>query len=269
MGKIRVNTIGDESLEQKQKEEAQKRQEAKKSAKIKVDDASETPIISQEEAKTDKKSAKKMQNKAVAAKKRSSRYAASAKLREKTKTYSLKEALAALSQMQKAKFDETVELHINTIEKGVSGQVVLPHGTGKQTRVAIISPAKDPKAADELVKKIEAGKIEFDVLVATPDAMPKLAKVARILGPKGLMPNPKAGTVTLKPEEVAKKYAGGQIVFKTEPKAAVIHIAVGKVSFGESKLTENITTLMGAIESEKVKNVYLKSTMSPSFKVTL
>ena len=269
MGKIRINTIGDENLEQQQKEEAKKRQEAKKSAVGRPEQSEESP---QNQAKidTEKKVVKKVQKKSQAKKKiRSPRYVESRKFADKSKQYNIAQAIELLEQMKKAKFDETIELHINTIDKGVSGNVTLPHGTGKKTRVAIISPAKDPKAAEALLNQIEAGKLEFDVLIATPDAMPKLAKVARILGPKGLMPNPKAGTVTPKPEELAKKYEGGQIAYKTEAKSPIIHIAIGKMSFGKDKLSENIQVFLTSIDRTKIKNAYIKSTMSPSLKLVI
>lgn len=264
MGKIRVNTIGDETVEQKQKEEAKKRKEAKKV--VKTTEKTDEPVLASEENKVKKKVQKK--NEPVARKK-SARYISSKKMIDKTKHYDILEALGILSQLQKAKFDETVELHINTIDKGVSGNVTLPHGTGKQTRVAIIAPSKDQKAADELLKKIESGRIEFDILIATPDAMPKLAKVARILGPKGLMPNPKNGTITMKPEEIAKAYAGGQIAYKTEAKSPIIHVSIGKISFGKEKLAENIRTFLGSIDKTKMKNAFVKSTMSPSIKIII
>jgi large subunit ribosomal protein L1 len=262
MGKIRVNTIGDEQAEAQQKVEAEKRRAAKKAEKTeeKVEKGTETAETPEEPKK------KVMKKKVTVTKARSPRYSESSQLRDKSKMYSLSEALDVLEKMKRAKFDETVELHINTIDK-LNGNVVLPNGTGKQTKVAILAPAKDSKAADELLKKIEAGKIEFDVLVATPDAMPRLAKVARVLGPKGLMPNPKNGTVTPRPEEVAEKFKGGQVNFKTEAKANVIHVVVGKMSFGKTKLSANISTLLGAVDSTKVKSLYLKSTMSPSLKL--
>jgi len=256
MGKIRVNTLGDEAVEQKQKIDAAKRKEAKKATK-KTDDSDIEPV------KKDKNMKKKVGKKHV----RSPRYAENAKMIDKTKAYSLKEALETLSQVKKAKFDETVELHVNTNIGGVSGSVVLPHGTGKQTRITIISAAKDPKAAEELIKEIERGKLNFDILIATPDSMPKLAKVARILGPKGLMPNPKSGTVSPKPEEVAEKFKKGQLNYKTEAKAQVIHVAVGKVSFGKEKLIENIHVFLNSLDNSKVKSIFLKSTMSPSFRL--
>lgn len=261
MGKVRVNTLGDEALEQKQKEEAAKRKESKKAVKVPAD-APEAAV--KQPAKPEKK---KMLKKSAEKHVRSPRYVESAKMVDKAKAYSLKEALATMESLKKAKFDETVELHINTNTGGVTGSVVLPHGTGKQLRIAILAAAKDPKAAETLIKEIESGKINFDILIATPDSMPKLAKVARILGPKGLMPNPKSGTVTPKPEEVAEKFQKGQLNYKTEAKAQVIHVSVGKVSFGTTKLAENINAFLATLDNSKVKSIYLKSTMSPSFKL--
>ena len=170
-------------------------------------------------------------------------------------------------KLKAAKLDETVELHINTLEQGVSGSFILPHGTGKQIRIEIANQTEDPKHVEEIIKKVETGKIDFDVLIATPDAMQKLARVARVLGPRGLMPNPKSGTVTPKPNEVAKKYAGGQINFKTEAKFPILHLSIGKISFGDKKLKENIVTAIAAVQTKNIKNVTLKSTMSPAIKI--
>ena len=294
MGKVRVMTIGDENAEKEQKEELKKRKEAKKFEK-KVEGANgsedpegtkgdrRTPLnsesvvtsneqnakasSSEETLPDEKKKTKKEKFLKKKASPRSTKYTAVAEHVDKKKAYSLKEALALLPKLKTAKFDETVELHINTIETGVSGSIVLPHGNGKKTRVTIVDATKDPKGLDELIKNIEAGIIEFDVLVATPDSMSRLAKVARYLGPKGLMPNPKSGTVTTKPEEVAKKYEGGQINFKTEAKFPILHMSVGKMSFDESKLSENIKTALKAIQISKMKSVTLKSTMSPGIKI--
>jgi large subunit ribosomal protein L1 len=130
-----------------------------------------------------------------------------------------------------------------------------------------MNPHEDASAADELVKKIESGTIDFDILIATPDAMPRLARVARVLGPRGLMPNPKNGTVTPKPDEAAKKYAGGQINYKTEAKFPILHLVVGKVSFGEQKLEDNITAALKTVSPKNIRNVTLKSTMSPGLKL--
>ncbi|MCL5434912.1 MAG: hypothetical protein M1405_00800 [Patescibacteria group bacterium] len=180
---------------------------------------------------------------------------------DRNKTYPLSEALELLLQLQRNKFDETVELHINTLTGEISGNVTLPHGTGKKTKVAV--------ATDALIAEIDKGVINFDVLVAEPQMMAKLAKVAKVLGPRGLMPNPKNGTITDKPEELIKKYEGGQINFKTEGKAPILHLTVGKMSFGVKKLAENIESMLKAVKKTNVVNVTLKSTMSPGIKLKI
>jgi large subunit ribosomal protein L1 len=224
------------------------------------------PEATQDEVQN--KPAKKKKQKVGKAKERSAKYKTASAMVEESKQYSLSEALDLVEKTHMAKFDETVELHINTTQS-LNGSVTLPHGTGKSTRVAILNPNKDTAGADALLKEIESGKINFDILVATPDAMPKLAKVARILGPKGLMPNPKNGTVTPNPEAAAEKYAGGHMTFKTESKAPVLHLSVGKLSFGKTKLEENIKAAFKAIDMKNMKRVTLKSTMSPGIKLQL
>ena len=171
-------------------------------------------------------------------------------------SYPLTSGIELLRKFKKSSFDETVELHINVVEKGVSGQVSLPHGTGKKLNIKI--------ADDALIAEVEKGKIDFDILVATPDMMPKLAKVARVLGPKGLMPNPKAGTISQKPEEVVEKLSAGQVSYKTEAANPLIHMSVGKLSFEDKQLQENINKVISAIGPAKISKVTLKSTMSPA-----
>ncbi|HVZ58633.1 MAG TPA: 50S ribosomal protein L1 [Patescibacteria group bacterium] len=278
MGKIRVKALGDEELEKEQAEKAKVRKEARladeskraKKAEKQSETATEETTVDVkpvEKAPVEKKQ-KKDKFKKDNQPQRSKSYMTKADLIDKNKNYSLSEAIALLPQLKRAKFDETVEVHFTMTETGVSGSVSLPHGTGKQIRVTVVN-GSDQKAVEDLVKKIEAGTIDFDVLVATPDAMPKLAKVARVLGPRGLMPNPKNGTVTPKPEEVAKRYEGGQINFKTEAKFPLLHIAVGKVSFGEDKIRENVKTVLEAIDKKKIRNATLKSTMSPAIRLDL
>lgn len=269
MGKIRVKTLGAEDQEQEEKKKAKARAEAKKAeAAKKKSDAGESV---EESSVVDEKAAKKSTyKKAVSTDKKqkhSQKYQTVMALVDKNKKYSLSEALAILPKLQLSKFDETVELHINTTDKGISGSITLPHGTGKTVRIAIANQTEDPKGVEALIKEIESGQITFDVLIATPDAMPKLAKVARVLGPRGLMPNPKNGTVSPKPEEISKKFEGGQINFKTESKFPLLHMAVGKVSFGDKKLTDNIKVAVSAIKVKSIKNITIKSTMSPGLRL--
>lgn len=276
MGKIRVRTIGDEEQE-KVLEEERKRKKAEKKAQKEaetnveeVEMPSETAEIEKEkeEAKAEetavaqdepKKEQKKEKKEKFQKAPHSEGYNTLATKVDPSKVYSLSEGIEILKSIQRGKFDETVELHINTVTAGISGSVTLPHGTGKKTRVAI--------ATDSLIADVEKGKIDFDILVAEPSMMPKLARVAKVLGPRGLMPNPKNGTVTPKPEEVVKKYEGGQLNFKTEAKNPIMHLTVGKMSFGAEKLSENIESMISAINRSNIVNITLKSTMSPGIKI--
>ncbi len=267
MGKNRVTNIGGEN-ELQEKEKRDVKREAKKLAKTSVketenskkEQTTETPAKEEVKKTKVKKGKKKI---------RSTHYKAAVSKIDRNKIYTLSEALDLLLSFEKTKFDQTVEIHFNLTEKGVSANITLPHGIGKETKVAIIAPSKDLKSANEKIAEIEKGKIDFDILVATPDAMPLLAKVAKILGPRGLMPNPKNGTISNNPEETAKKFSNGQVNFKSESKQAVMHTMLGKVSFGKDKLNENIQTLLKALDRSKLKTAYLKSTMSPSIKIKL
>jgi len=182
---------------------------------------------------------------------------------EPNKLYSFSDAVILLRQVTLTKFDASVELHMNTIEKGLRGVLQLPHGTGKKVRVMIA----DGDSIDKIVESVEKGKVEFDALVAHPSVMAKLAKVAKFLGPRGLMPNPKNGTISATPEKVAKKLEAGEITWKTEPEFPIIHQVIGKMSFKDSQLSENFQALMKSIGEEKIKSITLKSTMSPGIKV--
>lgn len=182
-----------------------------------------------------------------------------------TKQYAAADALVLLREVSFAKFDSTVELHINTLEKGQRGTVQLPHGTGKEVRVAIAEPA----TIDKLIENVEKGIIEFDALVAHPSVMPLLAKVAKFLGPKGLMPNPKNGTISPTPDKVADKLKGGEVNWKTESEFPIIHQIVGKLSFKDKQLEENISVFIASVGATKIKNVTLKSTMSPGIKLQI
>ncbi len=276
MGKIRVKTLGIDEKEKQEEKRLKQKKEAKKMAKGAhggervtavgpSEKELEMAITGEKEIEKPAKELKVQKDekkvKKTAKRNRSKNYQTRVKLIDKSKTYPLSDALKTLSEFKKANFDETVELHLNTITNGISETLTLPHGTGKNIKVAI--------ADDKLISEVEKGKIDFDVLISTPSMMPKLAKVARILGPRGLMPNPKNGTITDKPEDLIKKYEGGQIVIKTESKAPIIHATVGKISFGEKKLADNIKVLIDAIKKENINKAVLKSTMSPGIKVKI
>jgi len=206
---------------------------------------------------------------------------------DKNKKYSIKEAVEKVKELQSAKFDETVELALNLnvdprhADQMIRSSVVLPHGTGKNVKVAVfakgdkIDEAKEAGADiigdDELLKKIQDGQIDFDIVIATPDMMGVLGRVARILGPKGLMPNPKTGTVTPNIAEAVKNAKGGQVNFRTDKKGN-IHAGIGKASFDADKLEENLRVFVEKINKLKpasakgryITNGALSLTMSPS-----
>lgn len=261
MGKIRIKTIGaDEAPEKKVKKEKEKRKTHLPGMgggeRVVVVGPSEEELAAPVTARKTKKAKFQKQKHS-----RSKKYQGVVALVEKNKSYSLSEALELLEKLQRKTFDETVELHINTSADVVSSTVTLPHGAGKKTRVAI--------ASDSLLADLEKGKIEFDILLAEPSMMPKLAKVAKVLGPRGLMPNPKNGTITSDPQSIAKKYETGLLHFKTEQKAPILHLSVGKVSFGKTKLKENIETILNAVKKENIQKAVLKSTMSPGIKLQI
>ena len=193
------------------------------------------------------------------------RYKEVSALVDKTKTYEPKEALGLVLQTAKAKFDESVELHIKlgvdgrSADQQVRGTVVLPAGTGKTKRVLVI--AKGDKAdeatkagadivgGDEMITKIQGGWIDFDVCITTPDMMGLVGRVARVLGPKGLMPNPKSGTVTMDVTKAINDVKAGKVEYRLD-KTNIVHVGIGKVSFGVDKLYENFDALMSTAQKE-------------------
>ena len=177
------------------------------------------------------------------------------------KEYSVTEAVETVLNLSKEKFDASIELNLQTKKDGLGGTFTLPHGTGKDKKIVIFS--------EDLLKDISAGKFEFDVLVAKPEDMPKLAKFAKFLGPRGLMPNPKNGTISPDPEKAAKKLGGNTVAYKTEKKAPLVHLLVGKRSFGEKKLTENILAVFNEINPKQVTRASLASSMGPGVKIKL
>lgn len=195
-----------------------------------------------------------------------------AKLVEKDKAYSIAEAIELATKTSPTKFDATVELHINLnvdprqADQNIRGTLSLPSGTGKTVRVAV--------ADEDLLKQLDKGVIEFDVLIATPDFMPKLGKYARVLGPKGLMPNPKSGTVTTDTDKAVKEAQAGRVEYRVDS-TGIVHLGVGKVSFGPEKLLANVQAVFASIKAAKpgsikgtyVKNITVTTTMGPGIKV--
>lgn len=268
MGKIRIKTIGEEEIEKKQHEDAEKRRQIKKQKKaVSVGEDIElakTAEETQPEVHAEEKKAKKSKTEkksTVSKKSRGSQYTAASKLVDKSKTYSLADAVDLLKKASYARFDETVEIHVNLSERNVKGEVTFPHGTGKKVRVVI--------ADDKVVSEIENGTINFDILIATPSFMPKLVPLARTLGPKGLMPNPKNGTVVDDPEKAVTKFSSGSVQYKSESKFPLLHMGVGKVSFETKHIVENIQALIASLNKKNIAQIALSTTMGPSVKISV
>ena len=223
--------------------------------------------------------------------KKGKRYQEAVKLVEKTKLYDLDEAVAILKKSANAKFDETIEAHVRLgvdgrhADQQVRGAVVLPHGTGKTVKVLVfakgdnvdkaLAAGADYAGGDELVPKIQnEGWLDFDVVIATPDMMGVVGRLGRVLGPKGLMPNPKAGTVTMDVVKAIEDVKAGKIEYRLD-KANIIHVPVGKASFSEVDIADNFSALMGALIKAKpsaakgqyLKSVTITSTMGPGIKL--
>ena len=223
--------------------------------------------------------------------KKGKRYVESAKLVDRTNLYDVEEAVSIIKKTANAKFDETIEAHIKLgvdgrhADQQVRGAVVLPHGTGKKVRVLVFAKGDKVEEAQaagadyvggqELVPKIQnEGWLDFDVVVATPDMMGVVGRLGRVLGPKGLMPNPNAGTVTMDVTKAINDIKAGKIEYRLD-KTNIIHVPVGKASFTEEQLADNFHTLMGAIVKAKpaaakgqyLRSVTITSTMGPGIKL--
>lgn len=194
---------------------------------------------------------------------RSKKYQEIIKDLDKTKTYSLNEAVDLVKKLSYTKFEATLEAHINTAQTGIRGLVSLPYASGRELKILAF------EGSEEILADIEKGKINFDLIVTTPEWMPKLAKVARILGPRGLMPNPKNGTITQDLKKAVESFQAGKTEYKTESKAPVIHIAMGKLNQPTEELAANIKMLIQTLGKTRVKKVTLSPTMGPSVKVDL
>ena len=221
---------------------------------------------------------------------RGKKYQEAYKLVEKNKVYTLKDAIELALKTSPVKFDASVEAHVRLgvdprqADQNIRTTIVLPNGNGKTVRVAVFAPLDVCKAAkaagadiaedEEFLKQLEKGEINFDVLISTPAYMPKLGKFARLLGPKGLMPNPKAGTVTTDVEKAVKESKAGKVEYRVD-KQSIVHIGLGKVSFGTDKLIENANTFFDSLKAQKpaslkgtyVKSVFITTTMGPSISV--
>jgi len=222
--------------------------------------------------------------------KRGKKYQEATKLIDRSKAYDIKEAVRLLKETAKANFDETVEVAFRLgvdpkkADQQIRGAMVLPHGTGKTQRVLVFAKGDKVQEAEaagadyvgdqDLINKINQGWFDFDVVVATPDMMAEVGKLGRVLGPKGLMPNPKTGTVTFEIEKAVKEIKAGKVEYRVD-KSSNIHVPIGKISFDNEKLAENFVAIMETIVRVKpqtakgnyVRNVSVTSTMGPGIKV--
>lgn len=223
-------------------------------------------------------------------KKRGKKYQEAAKLVDRSKQYDITEAIALLKEAAKAKFDETVEVAFRLgvdpkhADQNIRGAVVLPHGTGRTQKVLVFAKGEKAKEAEaagadyigdaDIIAKINDGWFDFDVIVATPDMMAEVGKLGRVLGPKGLMPNPKTGTVTFEVEKAVNEIKAGKVEYRVD-KASNLHVPIGKISFDNEKLVENFNTIIDTIVKIKpqsakgtyLRNVSITSTMGPGVKI--
>ncbi|HET7098843.1 MAG TPA: hypothetical protein VFI61_01255 [Patescibacteria group bacterium] len=262
MGKTKTAIVSDE-INNKNKEKSQKahKGEAEKihvaglkgGQRVKVVEAAPTEETVNEVAS--EKSSKKSREEKVRGKK----YVASKGKLEVGKQYSAEKAVKLVKELSYSKFDGTIELHLVMKKVGISAQIKLPHAAGRQKKVEI--------ATEATIEKLKAGKIDFDILVSTPDMMPKLVPFAKLLGPRGMMPNPKNGTLVPDVKK-ATAFSTGTVTLKTEKEAPLIHTVLGKVSQKDEEIVKNLEAILNAFGgSKQVVRAFVKSTMSPSVKL--
>ena len=240
-----------------QENKAKKAKQNKVEEIVKTDDTQKAEeietteeVVSTEEATTKK-----------AAKKRSKKYLAAKAKVDVNKYYTLEEAIKLVKETSLSKFEGKVEAHVTIFDIGNVGEINFPHLETSSKKVVILN--------DTILAEIKDGKINFDILIATPATMPKLLPLAKTLGPKGLMPNPKNGTLTDKPEESLKRLSVAKTVLKTEKKAPVLHVIVGKLSQKDDEIVANIRELVKTIKANKIKKMALCATMGPSVKIII
>ncbi len=210
--------------------------------------------VTTEAASSDTKPKKSVQKRV-----KGKKYVATRSQVDKTKVYDTFAAFELVKRLSYSSFDGTIVADLLVKEVGTSATLTFPHSTGKSVKVVI--------ASDEVLEQIDAGNIDFDVLISEPQFVPKLAKYARVLGPKGLMPNPKNGTITPNPEAKKKELEAGKITIKTEKKQPVLHVTIGKVSMETKELQDNLAALIKAVGTDKVRRVSISASMSPSVRV--
>jgi large subunit ribosomal protein L1 len=269
MGKTKTAFIGEEESKNKLKhQKAHQKDEGKVHVsglkggqRVKVVEASPIENTRQEETGSPEGSTSTKQTNKVKEKIRSKKYREAKAKIEAGKSYPVDAAIKLVKESSFSKFDGTMELHLTVKKVGISAQVAMPFSAGREKKVEI--------ATDETIAKIKEGKIDFDILVATPDMMPKLVPFAKVLGPKGLMPNPKNGTLVADSKKV-KSFSAGSLVLKTEKSAPLIHVVVGKNSQKDAEIKANIEAVVKSLGGGKqVVRAFITSTMSPSVKLQL
>lgn len=252
MGKTKIKNIeGEDTLVAKLKEE--------------LGLEPETPQQAKPEPKTKKPDVVKS---------RSKKYLEASKDLDRTKNYPLPEALDMVKKMSYAKFNATLDVSINTLHSGLHGYLSLPYAAGKKLRILVFGKGAGESGADlvgsdEVIESISKAKIDFDLIITTPEWMPKLTKLAKILGPKGLMPNPKAGTITDDLKKAVESFQTGKVEYKTESKAPIIHLALGKLNQPKEELEANIKILLSTLGKTKIKKVTLSPTQGAGVKLDL
>lgn len=261
MGKKRLAIVGEE-----QPKEKQEKKEKKKTVKVpglaggqRLKDMGATAVIVEEPVLEKVPEVPKAPKAPKVKKVRGKNYQNAKKMVDPTKNYSIEEAIKLVKKTSYSKFGGSIEAHLNVSKKGLSGEVQLPYFKGKSKKVAVFD--------NEILEKIKEGKIDFEVLLATPADMPSLVPFAKILGPKGLMPNPKAGTIVDDPQKAAEKFSQPKFNYKTEPDFPLIHTVIGKFDQPDKELVDNFQTLVAGIGPTNIQKAIIKSTMGPGIKV--
>jgi len=247
--------------EKKDKQKEEKKIKSSGKGERFADMSATAEIIKEPDVTEEIVSSEKGEKKPKASKTRSKKYKDAKKKIDPAKTYPIKEAITLLKDISSTKFPSSVEVHLNVVEKGLSGEASLPYFKGKEKKIAIFD--------EKTEKEIKAGKVDFDILLATQADMPKILPLAKTLGPKGLMPNPKNGTLTPDPKSAKEKFSSGGMHYKTDKDFPIIHVSIGKLEQPETELIANFEALIGAINPKRITKTIVKSTMSPAIKISL
>lgn len=288
MGKTKIATIDDSALEEEKKVVRKKfnaNPETVKKEKVesrKVEDSAlkmeggESPssTVKDQPSTVDSQSSKKTKTPKKGQKERSKKYLEALEKVEKSKLYPLEEAVEAAKTGSYSSFGGSLEVHLNTNVKNLRGLVSLPFASGKKLKILAFGKGAEESGADEVgtdekLKEVEKGKIDFDVLVTSPEWMPKFARLAKVLGPRGLMPNPKNGTISIDLKKAVAEIQAGKVEYKTQKDSQVIHLSIGKVSQPTDEVVQNIKVLFNSIGKTKTKKLVLSPSMGPGVKVDL